>query len=253
MNNKSLKQFVERFFKYKYLFITLVLLSFLCFTINFYLPVGWKDLFVNLSATFLGLIFTIFIVDEIIQKERDIEYKETHTNAKEEFVILGNMVITYLREPFGFRFPSEKLTGATEDIDKLGNRINRSLIPLIKAGIHGRLIMASISDWKRLVGNMVLLRQQFAQIIPLYKDSAPPKILGRLLTLKRAYFNLELMFSLFPDLFLNDPSNWPKNKGGHDVNVSIRDDYISYIEKEIKNCLDKCELLFKELEQWKTD
>lgn len=249
---KSFSRYSKKFIKYKLLFTFLLALSSGCFLISFLLPTGWNDLFINLSATFLGLIFAIFIVDEILQKKHEEEYKEAYINAKSELVSLANKVITYFREPFGYRFPIEKLGARESDWEDLGSKINRSLIPEVKAGLKIQMKQARAEDWKRLIMNIFLLRQQFVQLVPIYKDSIPPSILGKLLSLKRAFEAFDLSVGLFADLFINEPANWPKNKQGHAKNIQIRNGQLLILEDSLKDIFDKCDLLMEELDKWDT-
>lgn len=248
---KTFKRYVNRILKYRVLFFILSLLSLFSVIGSAQTEGVIGDLLINLGATFIGGIFTVFIFDEIVTRQRESEYKEAYLNSREDLIMLANMMIAYLREPFGFKFPSEKID-TSKNLEDEGTRINRESIKQITGQLKSHMVAASVNDWKRLVMNIFMLRQKLGQLVPLYKDIVPPSVLGKVLSLKKSYAAFDFCFGLFADLFVNEPNNWPKNNLGHANNIRIRNNQLDTLEKNIKDVLDKTELLFKELDKWKT-
>lgn len=241
---------MNRILKYRALFFILSLLSLFSVIGSTRTEGIISDLLVNLGATFIGGIFTVFIFDEILTRQKESEYKEAYLNSREDLNMLSNMMISYLREPFGFKFPSEKID-SSKNLEDEGTRINRESIKQVTGQLKPHMVAASVNDWKRLVMNIFMLRQKLGQIIPLYKDIVPPSVLGKALSLKKSFEAFDFSFGLLADLFVNEPSHWPKNNLGQANNIRIRNNQLNTLEKNMRDILDKTELLFKELDKWK--
>jgi len=249
INQSFLKRFKDKLVKYKGLFIVLVILSLISFLISFLLKNNWRDLSINLSATFIGVVFTIFIIDEIFSNQKEVEYSETYLNTKSDLEMTANMFITYLREPFGFHFSYKDLS-TNGNLEKEATNLNRKMIDEIISKIGDNMVSAKPEDWKRLTMNVFMIRNKIDQTISIYKNTMPPLVLGKILSLKKSFEAFDLSFGLLNDLFINEPDKWPKNKFGQENNIRIRNQYLIILKDNIIDVFKKTELLFKELDNW---
>ncbi len=246
---KLLVRYKNKILKYKSLFFILSSLSISSFIIGAYVDEPWKSLLVNLCATFIGTIFTVLIVDEIITRQKESEYAEAYKNAYEELTTLASMMISYIRDSFkiGFDFNLDM----SKDLEEQTTRITRQTIKEVPLKLRAKMEAATVDDWKRLVMNIFLIRHKLGQVVPLYKDTIPPNVLGKLLSLKKSFETFDYTFGLLADLFINEPENWPKNNLGHKHNLNIRNTQMANLENNIKDIFNKADLLLKELEKWK--
>ncbi|MEK9146798.1 MAG: hypothetical protein AAB639_01210 [Patescibacteria group bacterium] len=247
---KIVYRYWNRILKYKILLIILSLLSIINLIISKNTQGVLSNLSVNLSAIFIGVIFTVFIFDEIVMRQKENEYQEAYLNSKDDLILLANMMVTYLREPFGFKFPLEKID-TSKNLNDESSRVNRESIKEVITHLKSHMLAASVSDWKRLVMNIFFLRQELSQVIPLYKEIIPPNLLGKVLSLGKSFKTFDYSFALLADLFVNEPKDWPKNKLGQANNVRIRNNQLLTLEKNINDILNKTELLFNELDKWR--
>jgi len=157
--------------------------------LSFYLHDKWSDFFVNLSASFIIIIFTIFIIDQLLEKRQLARFRDAHSVAKEDLEILGNMLISYMSAPFGFNI------SLYDYDDKIA--ISTILNQMLKIDFNKKL--DNLSKYKRehLLLSLISIKDSLNSKISLYSDLLPPEILGKLLIVNKNFSSLNFMFGVY--------------------------------------------------------
>lgn len=212
----------------------------------------WADLFMDLGANFIAVIGTVFIFDRILQKQRENDYLEVYRGSQEQISKLCNMLITYLREPFGFKFPIEKVQNWS-NLAQEAEVINRSLSKKVIQEIGEKVRGTGVEGWIRFRGNILLLRMKMSQVLSLHKEAVPPLVLGKLLALHIAFEGLDTSFGLFEEFFTEKPEKWPANRHGASRNLELRELQLDAIVRGIQHVLRSTNSLFSALDSWRED
>jgi hypothetical protein len=73
--------------------------------VAFLMPDPWRSLFVNLAATFLGSIVTVFYVEVILRRDEQRQWTLVMGQVGKQLTILGNATISSIRQALGVPLP----------------------------------------------------------------------------------------------------------------------------------------------------
>ncbi len=227
----------------KKLIIILLLCSFISFALGFCFDNKFGDFFINLSASFVIIIFTIFIVDKLL-KEREIrKYKEAYNIAKDDLLSLRNMLISHMSEPLGFVVGSGGVKNATNELLKILKKVS-------EIDLEEKLKGMTIKDWEHLQINLPFIRMSLSYKINLYSNLIPIDVLGKLLAVNKEFESFYMMFGFLPGLFVKEQKYWPIKKGRLENGKIIRGQIINKMSQDLKNyycAVDE----FSNLDYWK--
>lgn len=255
-----MKDFLNKILQFKVLLTILVILTIFFLYLGVKNVIGLTDFWINLSAGFLTLIGTLFVVDVLLERQKKIKWQEAHNIAKLDLQLLSNMLVSHLCSPLGvniFSIPS--LLRSTIDWDKEDviaqiQKLNCELLSEVKSNKPQQLLNnMRPENWRNLHLNLILLKSILIETIGLYKEILPPEILGKLLSVNNKFSSFYKMFSLVPDLFTQEENNWPPNKLGQEQNRKIRVDLMKSFECDLDSLFREIEKFIKILEDWTHD
>ncbi len=157
--------------------------------LSFYLHDKWGDFFVNLSASFVIIIFTIFIIDQLLEKKQLAKFRDAHSVAKKDLEILSNMLISYMSAPFGFNVLLYNCD------DKMA--IIPVLDQILKIDFDKKLDDLSKYEQEHLLLNLISIKDSLNSKVSLYSNLLPPEILGKLLIVNKNFSSLNFMFGVY--------------------------------------------------------
>lgn len=246
MKNK----FLSRINNLKFLFLTLLVLLLGSVILGFHLSDKWGDLFINITASFIIIIFTIFMIDWLFEEQKEKKLKDAHNIAKEDMSLLVNMLVSYVGTPLVGSIISDldPEKGIKDQADIL---IKDLLSKILSINLREKLKTLTTSDWEHLQINMIFIKSDLTEKTSLYSDLLPPEILGKLLKVRRIFMSFYSLFGLLPELFTKDKDNWPPNKGGMQNSEAIRLVLLEQFTSYLKSYFYATKELINILEDWK--
>jgi len=157
--------------------------------LSFCLCNKWSNIFGNLFASFIIIIFTVFIIDQLLEKQRLAKFINAHNIAKKDLEMLGNMLISYMSAPFGFNIFQYNCD------DNVA--IDTILDQMLKMNFEKKLNDLSKDGWEHLMINLVFIKDNLHSKISLYSDILPAEILGKLLIVNSSFSSLNSLFGLY--------------------------------------------------------
>lgn len=120
-----------------------------------------SDYLLNVSASFVTVLFTVFFIDALLERERAKRYQEAYAVAREDVVQMIDAVKAHLAVPFS----------------------NSSLLD---DEIDIRLRKFTESNWLELSITLPLIVDEISDRVREYAKLLPPESLGKLYALERS-------------------------------------------------------------------
>lgn len=216
-------------------------------------PATIGDFWINLSASAIAVILTVFFIDFLLERHKEIKWKDGKTTAKEDTAELINMLISYIAAPLGFTVFNYKREG-TEDLDQWSSQVIEHIFEDIQRRNLSQLLNGMTKDkWQHLELNLLFLKQGLSENIQLYGEILPPELFGKLLKVRRSFNKFYFSFGLISDLFTKDESEWPLNKKGVEQNRLIRKTLLDGFTKDLKDYFSNLAELLLEFKKWKNE
>ena len=215
--------------------ITILLVIFIVASWYFSLKVNepFKSLLINLTAGFIGSIITIWGIEFLRRKQFKARWDEAKKTAKQDIVELKNMLVSYISNPLGFVV--DLYTKDDQDVKQWSEDAIKSMVVDIDRQDLGKILnRLSIEQWRHFKLNLPFIRSSLFEKLQLYNEVLPPEVFGQLLKIKKDCDNFYFAFGLVPELFTENESNWPPNKGGLKNNRLIRNTLIKTLSGELK-------------------
>lgn len=231
------------------LLITFSLLTGLAAYSNCFSPTT-SDLLINLAAGGISSLFTIFVIDWLIQENENRKWKDAKTTARSEMITLTNMLTSYISTPLGYKPTDYQIN--PKDVEASSRKVIKQIVEQLQSQNWKTLLDGlTIKKWEHLQINLLFIHPTINQSVQLYSQVLPPEVLGKLLIVRKDFHNLYNSFSLVPELFTKSQANWPENKGGLENNKSIRQSLLESFSKELKDYFTHLSDLIKIIDDWK--
>ncbi len=243
--------FFEQIRKFRLLLLLLILAFLVLLLVSFLTGEGWTGLWVNLSASVLTIVGTLFVVDVVLESRKKEEWEEAESVAKEDIQQLVNMLVSHFSNPFGYKV-EPKMLDQKKPLEEQVQVLNQYFLTALQKNLSFLLENALQKNWDSLQINLFILRPRISQTIDLYRDNIPPQLFGKLLAVNRHFGSFFHLFSLFPELFTKEEKYWPPNKLGVGQNRKIRRQFLSLFEKELRKLFKATENISTMLNEWKS-
>jgi len=246
--NKYMSKKKSKYFKYLlWILASLTAMSLLLSYILDSEDNKWDDFFVNLGASFVIVVFTIFVVNRLLDERDKKRYKDAHDTAKRDIEILKNKLVICPGEILGLAIENDDYLLTELEME---NSIKNVLEKLIKSNIEQILESHTTKDWERLERNFSSVKNSLSNIIMLYSNLVPPEILGKLLKVNQKTGDFFYEFDTFSSLFTKEKEGWLHNKLGQEYNMKIRNTLISRLSVKLENYFNAVEELQNSLIHW---
>lgn len=210
-----------------------------------------QDLWWNLCADALTVSATLLVIDFLLEKRRERDWREVEKSAQIDLNQLKNMLISYISNPFGENVVNyEPRTGETIK-DKSEDCLEQILEKMEKI-VLSRIDYLNIKQWQHMELNLMFIKPAISDYLSVYQRNLPSNVLGKLLNVRRKFNSYHLSFGLLSDLLTKEESQWPENNGGvkqsRQIRATMLDDHKKYLLgyfRELKN-------LVKVIRKWET-
>lgn len=183
--------------------IILVTLSILTLVLFFFNTFCLGDLWINLSAGFITLIFTIFIIDVLLENRRRQELKEADSVFMIEIWEMIRKMTVYILIPIDNEIKN-KFIGLNEGKHK--STLKGIVQEMIGTQfIDDNLHKLSIQKWEHLEINLIDIRLSMDEVIKIYQPLLPIYLIGKIYGLRKKYIEFYNHFALFSQTFIHDP------------------------------------------------
>jgi membrane protein YqaA with SNARE-associated domain len=159
----------------------------------------WRSLLVNLAATFVGSIVTVFYVEVILRRDEQRQWKLVTGHVAKQVSTLGNAGISSIRLALGLSLPE-----AFEDFEAVKDpatlrKLMTELAENLKSGIAG-LADIDQAGWRTLAGNLRALIVNCERLLALFGRNLDPVLTGLLLDVGEKARQLLAHYEIIPDL-----------------------------------------------------
>jgi hypothetical protein len=186
-------------FLLKRLVIPLSVAAAIFMLVAFLTPDPWRSLLVNLAATFLGGIVTVFYIEVILRRDEQRQWTMVMGHVGKQVNILGNATISSIRQALGLPLPPGfddlEVIKDPATLRKLITRMAENLLPEI-AGLADM----DQAAWRVLAGNLRATILNCERLLALFGRNLDPVITGLVLDVSEKAGQLLGHYEIFPDL-----------------------------------------------------
>jgi len=180
----------------------------------------WRSLLVNLAATFLGSIVTVFFIDGILRRREEQRWERVKTHVGRQTSILVNGVASSVRTALGID-PADAFDdpGVVENQTRLRevmtDFIERELLPSTQG-----LFRINQDGWRNFAANLRNAIFSCDRLISLFGTNLDPRITGMILDLQEQARAVLDTYEILPDM-LGVPFNQlrPNRRGQSSVPI----------------------------------
>lgn len=236
----------------KRLVVPLLLLSMASFVSSYFVRNVWRDLLVNLTATFVGIVLTVAYIDRVLQRQREMEWQGMRSRAAKRLFGLANSFITSIRT--ALKVGPEVVDGdgeRTDDLTILRTRMMRVADNILPQAIS-RVDAMTTADWRQFQRALLAGYEIADRLLGLFGRYFPPRIAELVLDIESAAQNAMYAYSVYPDLVGVAVENLPQRRDGSS-SLPIQQATYRLTERNMLKLLTLCSQLLAQLEDLPND
>jgi hypothetical protein len=187
-------------FLVKSLVVPLSLGAALCMLASFWLRDPWRSLFVNLAASFLGSIITVFFVEKILRSGEERKWERFREHAGKQITFLATRTASSIREALAIPLPDR---WKTMDVVDNPPRIRQMMIEMIEQDLLpaiAKMEQMSQDDWQTLASTLRDSVRNCEVIFSLFGAKLGPEITALILDLHERIRRVLAPLEFIPDL-----------------------------------------------------
>ena len=233
-------------FLLKRLVIPLSVAAAIFMLVAFLTPDPWRSLLINLAATFLGSIVTVFYIEVILRRDEQRQWTIVTGHVGKQVNILANATISSVRQALDVPLPA-----AFEDFDvakdpatirKLMTELAESLLPDLPG-----LARMDPDGWRSLVNNLRATTINCERVLALFGRNLDPIITGLILDVSETTRELLGHYEIIPDLLGVPFGQLKPNRVGKSVAPFVRATIKASV-RDAGQLLQLCIKLIREVE-----
>lgn len=198
---RVIKRFIYRN-AYLVIFVLLVVLAIIFYFFSFRLQ-NMRDYLVNLSAGSISALLTVFLIDLLRERNKEIKWGQAKAIATEDIVELSNMLVSYMTISFGYKVTDYKQDN--KDLKKWGfSTLRQILNDIQKKDISNLFRQLSYDKWGHLELNLLFIKPALTDYIQTYSEILAPDLLGKMLKVRRNFNKFYYLFGLANTGFIKD-------------------------------------------------
>lgn len=204
----------------------------------------WSGLLVNLAASFIGSIITVFYIDTVIKRhERD---QWTAVKSKVQGIVerVANVGVNCIRSALkvGPDVYDNSLCGANDSNRR--RRTTTELADVILPPLLARARSLDETAWKSLVINLQTVSVQADRAVGLFGSRIGAQVMDAVLELQETTEGIVNTYFTFPDIFgLPADRLQPKRDGSS--SVPTQEDLYDYVVQQLGKLLSQCANLLR--------
>jgi len=188
-------------------FLTIIFLGLALF-------VPWQGFFINLTATFVGILTTLLYVDYILkqhEKSRWAPAKALIDNRIEQF---ANIAASQFRTAFGF--PSSVFDENVDMLDPASRRREMARISqnVLMPAVTGNVRKLNQEDWQKLGRQLRITWEAGDRLCAVFGNKLEPDALSAVLDIQEEIGGILSLYSTFPDVLGVPDEKLPGKKLG---------------------------------------
>jgi hypothetical protein len=143
--------------------------------VGYFVP--WQGLFINLAATFIGILITVFYVDLILRKHEETRWSNVKARVHGRIERMANLSVSAFRSAYGldtdiFGKSFLETDDRTEIRSMIAHAAENVLIPITPT----RLNEVNQAEWKKVVQLLSSVVQMGDELVALFGDRIEPEI-----------------------------------------------------------------------------
>jgi hypothetical protein len=187
-------------FLLKWLVFPLCVAAFVSMLVSLCVPDPWKSLLVNLAATFLGSIVTVFFVEAILRRGEEQRWKRFRGHVGKQVTNLANATASSIRSALGISLPDSWMDlGRANDPVQMRQMmiglIEQELLPAISG-----LAYMDQSKWRILAQNLRNCVQNCGFLLSLFGPRMDAETAALILDLQEKAREVLIPYDILPDL-----------------------------------------------------
>ncbi len=201
----------------------------------YFLPAG--GLFVNLAATFVGILFTVGYVDLVLKNHEAHRWEAALTRIQGRLDNFTGVAITQFR--VAFRIPANVLDQALmvrgsdhERRTELVRLAQSFVMPAVEDGLRA----LDTQGWQRLVKQLQVTWTSADRLIELHGNQLGPAVIATLLDIQNTMTSIGTYFATFPDVLGTDPQDLKPNRLGQST-LPLQRDLLASAARDVRTTL----------------
>jgi hypothetical protein len=171
--------------------------------IGYFVP--WQGLFINLAATFIGILITVFYVDLILRKHEETRWINVKVRVHGRIERMANLSIGAFRSAYGlgtdiFGKSFLETDDRTEIRSMIAHAAENVIIPITPT----RLNDVNQAEWKKVVQLLNSVVQMGDELVALFGDRIEPEIFSLIVETHDKAEGILAMYWAIPEVFGNE-------------------------------------------------
>lgn len=228
-----MKTFLHRVSKYKFVLVLLLIIFVVSLILGICNIWNFSGFWLNLSTDSLTLIATLFVIDFLLEKRKQLEWHVVNETANKDLDQLTNMLTSYMAAPLGLTVMDYE-PRVEGNLEERSSDLLSQMLDDLRRRLEHLIDNMNIEQWERMHLNLLFLKSAIANYLAVYQTATPPNVLGELLRLRRAFNSFYSSFGMLPELFIKNEQEWPHNRGGIDNSREIRSMLLESFKKDLR-------------------
>jgi hypothetical protein len=144
---------------------------------------GWQALLVNLSATAIGVLFTVFYLENVLRWHEQDLWARSETMILREFVRQSSNILTFLAGLHPGAPPPGDIANLDEETGELV--LNEEFLRFARGTVHGAMVelLSRLNDdnWVLVGRSLAQFRADLDRFMGLYRDRVSPEVVTSIL------------------------------------------------------------------------
>lgn len=230
---------------WKRLIIPLAFLTIVFLGLALFFP--WQGFFVNLTATFIGILVTVLYVDFIIKQHEKSRWAQAKALIEKRIMSFANVSASQFRITFGISH--NVLNREAMDVNNPSS-VRKEMIRLTQdillPSVDSSVQRLNTADWKKLINQLKITWEGADKLCSVFGNRIEPEKLSLIIEIQDEIWGIMSFYATFPDVIGVPDDELPPIKGRS--GISDKRAMEKVISTNIKTILEKTILLLKALD-----
>ncbi len=212
------------------------------------LTIPWQGFFVNLAATFIGILVTILYVDFIIKQHERGRWAQAKALIEKRIMNFATISASQFRTAFGISH--HVLDGEAMDINDPSS-IRRAMIRLAQnvllPSVESNVQKLDTQEWKKLISQLRITWEGADRLCSVFGNRIEPEKLSLIMEIQDEIWGIISFYSTFPDVIGVSDDKLPPIKGHSPISDKRAMERV--LSGNIRIILEKTILLLKALDK----
>jgi hypothetical protein len=227
------------------LLIPLMVGAILFFAAAFACPEPWRSLLVNLAAALVGSVVTVFFVDAVLKRQRQVEWETVRVRTNHRLTKVGHAGIASVRLALQIQARDVYVPRDSTDLAHLHSESIRIAESVLPDHINNFYDLDE-AGWKILAANLRNLSLLCDQLLTLFGRDLEAEITRLILDIQTTAEGATTAYAIFPDLMGVPDERLPRKRDGSS-SVSIREASTQQTCTELSRLCRLCADLLRKL------